>query len=88
MRNISEQFPELVFGMHFTEEADFFAGYMVFHKGEIVAEGEHEMQGQPEYDDDDENFDEKYSEWKDALTFEIAEGMDTAMTTQQIFSAN
>jgi hypothetical protein len=46
------------------------------------------MQGQPEYDDDDENFDEKYSEWKDALTFEIAEGMDTAMTTQQIFSAN
>jgi hypothetical protein len=88
MRNISEQFPELVFGMHFTEEADFFAGYMVFHKGEIVAEGEHEMQGQPEYDDDDENFDEKYSEWKDALTFEIAEGMDTAMTSQQIFSAN
>jgi hypothetical protein len=88
MRNISEQFPELVFGMHFTEEADFFAGYMVFHKGEIVAEGEHEMQGQPEYDDDDENFDEKYSEWKDALTFEIAEGMDTAMTAQQIFSAN
>jgi hypothetical protein len=88
MRNISEQFPELVLGMHFTEEADFFAGYMVFHKGEIVAEGEHEMQGQPEYDDDDENFDEKYSEWKDALTFEIAEGMDTAMTAQQIFSAN
>jgi hypothetical protein len=88
MRNISEQFPELVFGMHFTEEADFFAGYMVFHKGEVVAEGEHEMQGQPEYDDDDENFDEKYSEWKDALTFEIAEGMDTAMTAQQIFSAN
>jgi hypothetical protein len=88
MKNISEQFPELVFGMHFTEEADFFAGYMVFHKGEIVAEGEHEMQGQPEYDDDDENFDEKYSEWKDALTFEIAEGMDTAMTAQQIFSAN
>lgn len=88
MRNISEQFPELVFGMHFTEEADFFAGYMVFHKGEIVAEGEHGMEGQPEYDDDDENFDEKYSEWKDALTFEIAEGMDTAMTTQQIFSAN
>jgi hypothetical protein len=88
MRNISEQFPELVFGMHFTEEADFFAGYMVFHKGEIVAEGEHGMEGQPEYDDDDENFDEKYSEWKDALTFEIAEGMDTAMTSQQIFSAN
>jgi hypothetical protein len=88
IKNISEQFPELVFGMHFTEEADFFAGYMVFHKGEIVAEGEHGMEGQPEYDDDDENFDEKYSEWKDALTFEIAEGMDTAMTTQQIFSAN
>ena len=88
IKNISAQFPELVFGMHFTEEADFFAGYMVIHKGEIVAEGEPEMQGQPEYDDDDENFDEKYSEWKDALIFEIAEGMDTAMTAQQIFSAN
>jgi hypothetical protein len=88
IKNISAQFPELVFGMHFTEEADFFAGYMVIHNGEIVAEGEPEMQGQPEYDDDDENFDEKYSEWKDSLVFEIAEGMDTAMTAQQIFSAN
>ena len=86
--NISAQFPELVFGMHFTEEANFFAGYMVFHNGLMVAEGDHEMQGQPEYDDDDENFDEKYSEWKDSLIFEIAEGMDTAMTAQQIFSAN
>lgn len=88
LKNISAQFPELVFGMHFTEEADFFAGFMVFHNGEIVAEGEHGMEGQPEYDDDDENWDEKYSEWKDALTFEIAEGMATAMTSQQIFSAN
>jgi hypothetical protein len=88
LKNISAQFPELVFGMHFTEEADFFAGFMVFHNGEMVAEGEHGMEGQPEYDDDDENWDEKYSEWKDALTFEIAEGMATAMTSQQIFSAN
>ena len=88
IKNISAQFPELIFGMHFTEEADFFAGYMVIHNGEIVAEGEPEMQGQPEYDDDDENFDEKYSEWKDSLVFGIAEGMDTAMTAQQIFSAN
>jgi hypothetical protein len=88
MKNISEQFPELVFGMHFTEEANFFAGYMVFHKGEMVAEGDHGMEGQPEYDDDDENYDEKMSEWLDALTFEIAEGMATAMTAQQIFSAN
>ena len=88
LKNISAQFPELVFGMHFTEEADFFAGFMVFHKGEMVAEGDHGMEGQPEYDDDDENWDEKYSEWKDALTFEIAEGMATAMTSQQIFSAN
>jgi len=88
IKNISTQFPELLFGMHFTEEADFFAGYMVIHNGEEVAGGDHDMQGQPEYDDDDENFDEKYSEWKDALTFEIAEGMDTAMTAQQIFSAN
>jgi hypothetical protein len=88
LRNISEQFPELVFGMHFTEEANFFAGYMVFQNGEMVAEGDHGMEGQPEYDDDDENYDEKMSEWLDALTFEIAEGMATAMTAQQIFSAN
>ena len=85
VKNISAQFPELVFGMHFTEEANFFAGYMVFHNGEIVAEGDHGMEGQPEYDDDnDEKYDEEMSEWQDRLIFEIAEGMMTAMTTTQI----
>lgn len=85
IKNISAQFPELVFGMHFTEEANFFAGYMVFHNGEIVAEGDHGMEGQPEYDDDnDEKYDEEMSEWQDRLIFEIAEGMMTAMTTTQI----
>ena len=85
VKNISAQFPELVFGMHFTEEANFFAGYMVFHNGEIVAEGDHGMEGQPEYDDDnDEKYEEEMSEWQDKLIFEIAEGMMTAMTTTQI----
>ena len=75
--------------MHFTEEANFFAGYMVFHEGRMVAEGDHGMEGQPEYDDDnDEKYDEEMSEWQDRLIFEIAEGMMTAMTAQQIFSAN
>jgi len=83
IKNISAQFPQLIFGMHFTEEANFFAGFMVFHKGEIVAEGDHEMQGQPEYDDDDENYDEKFSEWNDSLVFEIAEGMGEAMDAKQ-----
>ena len=81
IKNISKQFPELLFGMHFTEEANFFAGFMVIHNGEEVAEGDHEMQGQPEYED--ENFDEKYSEWQDSLIFQIAEGMREAMDEQQ-----
>ena len=89
IKNISAQFPELVFGMHFTEEANFFAGYMVFHNGEVVAEGDHDMQGVPEYsDDDDGEYEVKYSDWQDSLLFAIAEGMSTAMTAQQIFSAN
>ena len=88
IRNISAQFPELVFGMHFTEEANFFAGFMVFHNGEMTDEGDYNMEDQPEYSDDDENYDEKYSEWQDKIIFEIAEGMSTAMTAQQIFSAN
>jgi hypothetical protein len=75
--------------MHFTEEANFFAGYMVFHNGEVVAEGDHDMEGVPEYgDDDDGEYEVKYSDWQDSLLFAIAEGMSTAMTAQQIFSAN
>jgi hypothetical protein len=88
IKNISAQFPELVFGMHFTEEANFFAGFMVFHNGEMTDEGDYNMEDQPEYSDDDEKYDEKYSEWQDKIIFEIAEGMATAMTAQQIFSAN
>lgn len=83
IRNISTQFPELIFGMHFTEEANFFAGFMVFHAGEMIAEGDHEMQGQPEYEDDDENYHEKYSEWQGDLIFQIAEGMNEAMDEKQ-----
>ena len=50
-----------------------------------VAEGDHGMEGQPEYDDDnDEKYDEEMSEWQDRLIFEIAEGMMTAMTPPQI----
>jgi hypothetical protein len=93
IRNISAKFPELVFGMHFTEEANFFAGYMVFHKGEMVAEGDHGMEGQPECEDNGndeqyEKYEKEMSDWQDKLIFEIAEGMMTAMTAQQIFSAN
>jgi hypothetical protein len=89
VKNISAQFPELVFGMHFTEEANFFAGYMVFHNGEVVAEGDHDMEGVPEYsDDDDGEYEVKFSDWQDSLLFAISEGMSTAMTAQQIFSAN
>jgi hypothetical protein len=61
---------------------------MVFHNGEMTDEGDYNMEDQPEYSDDDENYDEKYSEWQDKIIFEIAEGMSTAMTAQQIFSAN
>ena len=84
IKNISTQFPELLFGFHMTEEADFFAGYMVIRNGEIIGEGEHDMQGQPEYDDDDENWDEKYSEWKDGIIFELAEAMTEDMNEAEI----
>lgn len=89
IKNISAQFPELVFGMHFTEEANFFAGFMVFHNGETTDEGDYNMEDQPECEDNDndeqyDKYEEEMSEWRDKIIFEIAEGMNTAMTAQQI----
>ena len=89
IKNISAQFPELVFGMHFTEEANFFAGFMVFHNGEMTDEGDYNMEDQPECEDNSndaqyEKYEEEMSEWRDKLIFEIAEGMMTAMTATQI----
>jgi hypothetical protein len=56
---------------------------MVFYKGEIIADGDHGMEGQPEYNDDDENYYEKLSEWNDSLVFQIAEAMGEAMDAKQ-----
>ena len=38
---ISSKYPTLVFGLLFTEEADFFAGIQVFQNNEIIAEKEY-----------------------------------------------
>jgi hypothetical protein len=51
------------------------------------------MEGQPECEDNGndeqyEKYEKEMSDWQDKLIFEIAEGMMTAMTAQQIFSAN
>ena len=40
IKAISTKFPTLVFGLQFTEEADFYSGYQLFQNGEIRYEGD------------------------------------------------
>ena len=84
IKKISEQFDELLFGFHMTEEANFFAGYVVIHAGEVETDFEHDMDGMPEYDEDDEKWEDKYSEWNDKLIFELAEGLKKEMDSYQL----
>jgi len=84
IKKISEQFDELLFGFHMTEEANFFAGYIVIHAGEVETEFEHDMDGQPEYDENDEKWEDKYSDWTDRIIFELAEGLKKEMDSYQL----
>ena len=47
IQKISQQFPELSFGVYFTEESNAFAGYEVIHNGETVEESTIDTQDTP-----------------------------------------
>ena len=89
IKNISQQFPALLFGFHMTEEANFFAGFMVIKNGTVLDEYEYDMSTMPTYPDSptpeqEEQWETAHSDWSNTMLYEIAEGMDTAMTTAMI----
>lgn len=73
VQNISKQFPKLIFGFYYTEEANFFSGYCVCHNGEIIKDYETPqeiMENRSETDD---------SEWFQDLVTGLDNGMDQTM---------
>ena len=86
IRNISKQFPHLLFGFHMTEEANFFAGYIICKNGTVVEDSSYNMDTQPEYPKEDtpteeqlEIYYEAQSNWYNFMVFEIAEGVSNKM---------
>lgn len=85
IRKISEQFPLLLFGFHMTEEANFFAGFMVIQNGVVIEEHDYDMETQPQLlidDPTDEQREKHYiacTDWSDMMLFEIAELMNDSM---------
>lgn len=86
---ISEMFPSLMFGLMFTEEAHFFAGFTVYKNGEMVADGEWDMEhaGQPEIDWDDDSSIEVYNKWEFGMIESIESDMEKAMDLVDVQSA-
>jgi hypothetical protein len=87
MEKVSGLFPELMFGMHNTEEANFFACWFVFHNGKTVAEGDTppdpsaELQAKwdkMEEDGDDAVWDEQ-SEFHNQVLWDLEEAADKAL---------
>jgi hypothetical protein len=90
IRKVSELFPNLIFSMHCTEEANFFACYFIFHKGEIVHDADFDTEPSGEWkekidslegdeDKEDEYF-EALSDWEHYLLFTVSEACDKAMS--------
>lgn len=80
IQTISGQFPTLVFGLSFTEEADFFAGYIVFLDGELSSSADFSTDIPQEIVDLQETDEDKYydelMEYQDSLAEEIRQAME------------
>ena len=73
-------YPTLTFGMWFTEEANFFAGWQVFKNGEVVQEYEIDPQSpSTEEYPIDADWQDAYEQWWETFTEELAKGLDEAM---------
>jgi len=92
LRKVSELFPKLVIGVHYTEEAEFFAGWHVFAKGNIIAVGD-VATSNPEFETDafqalpDEERWERISKNGHEVLMEICDGMDADMREWKKVSA-
>jgi hypothetical protein len=80
IRGISMLYPTLTFGMWFTEEANFFAGWQVFKNGEEVEEYEIDPTP-PNYSSfaSDDDWQDAYEQWFEDMTDQLAKGLDEAM---------
>ena len=83
---ISEKFPKLVFGIVFTEEAEFFAGWVVIHNGRLIVEGEGETEEPKEIsempqdtDDEVDAYYEAQNDWRCNRDDSMNESCDKAM---------
>lgn len=74
MQKVSAKFPKLIFGIYFTEEANFFAGYCVFHNGNIVKDYETPAEVMKEQEDLEDD-----SQWFHDLVSGLENGMDQTM---------
>lgn len=81
IEEISKMYPTLTFGLMFTEEANFFAGFVVVKNGEQVAELEWDMysDGPPECDWDDDSQIAQYNKWESRMVDSIESEMEKAM---------
>ena len=87
MEKVSGLFPELIFGMHNTEEANFFACWFIFHNGKTVSDGDiptdpsEEIQAKwdkMEEEGIDDVYDEQSMFYNDLL-WELEEAADKAL---------
>lgn len=74
IKNISAQFPELVFGLSYTEEADQFCGYQIWKGGirEVFYEPNLEPPRPTQFKDRTDWF-EEYISWRETLTNDLHE---------------
>jgi hypothetical protein len=82
IKNISGQFPNLIFSIVFTEESNAFVGCSVFHAGEIIKEA-YENLDMPQdvvdsYTNDDERVWEVYQNWEAKCLQEYETARDEA----------
>lgn len=89
LEKVSAQFPSLTIGVYCREEADFFACWYVFHKGEIVFEGEVDVDGCPEMEADDptdsdwEEYYERFNKWSASINDTLITLVESAMDDLQ-----
>lgn len=81
IEEISRMYPTLTFGLMFTEEAHFFAGFTIYKNGELVETGEWDMEnnGPPEIDWDIDSQIEEYNKWEWGMVESIESDMEKAM---------
>lgn len=83
IQTISTQFPEMTFGISFTEESNAFAGWLVFKDGELCGEGEVDVEvpkkieelAESEDEEDQDNYISELMDWQNEQEETALQGM-------------